>query len=217
MNIDSDLYCREKRSNKYRNRELNCTADWITEYSTCSRYCTMKESVLLENQNSHMKLIESSCYCQICFITSNYLYLFKNTGNEMSCHLIYSIVYLFKKGRYNMWKIWLVSLFLILFFNACSEDSTSSSSGDPPANEIWIENNAFRPSSKTIAAGTTITWVNKDNINHTATSGSGSPTGVFDSGTLGNGQSFSFKFDSVNTFGYYCKVHPSMRGTIIVQ
>jgi plastocyanin len=108
-------------------------------------------------------------------------------------------------------------IFLLILITGCEDESTDPGSGDPPANEIWIEGNSFRPSSKTIVAGTTITWVNKDNVSHTATSGSGSPTGVFDSGNLGNGQSFSYTFDSTNTYGYYCKLHPNMRGTIIVQ
>ena len=116
-----------------------------------------------------------------------------------------------------MEKLLPVILLLIMLFIGCEDNSTDAASGDPPANEIWIQGNAFRPASKTITAGTTITWVNKDNMSHTATSGSGSPTGVFDSGNLSNGQSFSFTFDSTNSFGYYCKLHPNMRGTIIVQ
>ena len=117
-----------------------------------------------------------------------------------------------------MYKLWPVLLiFILLGVTGCKDNSTDPGSGDPPANEIWIQGNAFRPASKTIVAGTTITWVNKDNISHTATSGAGSPTGSFDSGTLGNGQSFSFTFDSTITYNYYCKLHTNMRGTIIVQ
>ena len=77
---------------------------------------------------------------------------------------------------------------------------------------------AFSPLSKTISAGTTIKWINKDNVIHTVTSGvPGSPSGTFDSGNFGQNGEFSYKFDQVGTFKYFCNIHQSMTGTIIVQ
>jgi len=82
-----------------------------------------------------------------------------------------------------------------------------------PGPDISIENFAFSPDTVTTAIGTTVTWTNKDSVNHTVTS----QTGVFDSGTLSNGGSFSFTFTQAGTFEYHCSIHTSMHGTVIVQ
>ena len=120
-----------------------------------------------------------------------------------------------------------VSLVLLLigflFVSSCSKDdsySTNSSgnTGTPGANEIFISGFAFSPASKTISAGTTIKWINKDNSTHTVTSGiPGTPSGVFNSGNFGQNGEFSFTFNQAGTFKYFCNLHPSMTGMIIVQ
>ena len=63
-----------------------------------------------------------------------------------------------------------------------------------------------------VTQGTTVIWQNKDNTQHTTTSDS---PGVWDSGILSPGQSFSVKFNSTGTFTYHCNIHP-MTGTIQV-
>jgi plastocyanin len=101
-----------------------------------------------------------------------------------------------------------------------SDNSVSTSSGGSPgANEVWMQGIAFNPVTKTISAGTTITWTNKDNTTHTATSGvPNSPDGLFNSGNLNNGGTFSFKFPTAGTFKYFCLIHGAMMtATIIVQ
>jgi plastocyanin len=72
---------------------------------------------------------------------------------------------------------------------------------------------AFNPGNYTVKAGTTVTWYNADASTHTVTS---TTSGVFDSGNLGSGQSYSYKFNTPGTFNYYCVIHPNMKGTIIV-
>jgi plastocyanin len=95
----------------------------------------------------------------------------------------------------------------------------NSPNGSPGTNEVWMQNMAYVPSTKTITAGTTITWTNKDNVTHTVTSGTpGNPDGIFDSGNLNPGQTFSFTFNTKGTFNYYCRIHLSrMTGIINVQ
>jgi len=89
----------------------------------------------------------------------------------------------------------------------------------PGANEVWLQNIAFNPASRSIAVGTTITWTNKDNVTHTVTSGApGSPSGAFDSGNMGNGATFTHTFSSAGAFPYYCRIHgAAMTGMITVQ
>jgi LPXTG-motif cell wall-anchored protein len=71
---------------------------------------------------------------------------------------------------------------------------------------------AFSPSSVTISVGETVTWTNNGDNTHTTTD-----SGVWDSGNLTPGQSFSHTFDTAGTFNYLCTIHPTlMTGTITV-
>jgi len=78
--------------------------------------------------------------------------------------------------------------------------------------DITIQNFAFNPTSITIKAGTTVRWMNQDSATHSVTS----DTGVWDSGGIAQGASYTRVFDTVGTFAYHCGIHPSMKGTIIV-
>lgn len=80
---------------------------------------------------------------------------------------------------------------------------------------VAIQNFAFAPQTLTIKAGTKVTWTNSDSTPHTVTSTdngstSASPTGVFDSGQLAQGQSFSFTFAKAGTYYYECTIHAAM-------
>src|SRR5262249_36900876 len=77
---------------------------------------------------------------------------------------------------------------------------------------VTISNFAFNPSGVTINVGDTVTGPNNDPPSHTATS----DTGLWDSGTLAAGRTFSQAFTSAGTFAYHCTIHPSMKGTITV-
>lgn len=76
---------------------------------------------------------------------------------------------------------------------------------------------SFQPNPIEIPAGTTITWTNQDDIEHSVTSGSGTPDGTFDSEFFTKGQTFSQTFDEPGEYTYFCKRHPSMTGTITVS
>lgn len=81
------------------------------------------------------------------------------------------------------------------------------------ANEVVIENFAFEPATLTVKAGTTVTWVNRDDEPHTATA----TDKRFNSKTLDNGDRFSQEFSTPGTYNYYCALHPKMTGKIIVK
>ena len=82
----------------------------------------------------------------------------------------------------------------------------------PTAVTIRIDNFSFAPKEITVAKGTTVTWVNHDDVPHTVVSGS-----LFRSKALDTDESFSFAFTSAGTFGYFCSVHPVMVGRVVVQ
>lgn len=78
---------------------------------------------------------------------------------------------------------------------------------------VTIVNFSFQPATLTIPVGTTVTWTNQDTAPHTSTS----DTGVWNSGTLSTGQSYSRTFSQPGTFPYHCNVHPNMHGTVVVE
>ncbi len=76
----------------------------------------------------------------------------------------------------------------------------------------------YIPSQIVIEPGKQVTWVNEDSAFHSVTSGFyGEPTEFFDSGHLDPYQSFSFTFDEIGIYDYYCTLHPWMNGQVIVE
>jgi len=96
-----------------------------------------------------------------------------------------------------------------------SAGSTSTASNPPAATAttVGIDNFLYSPDPITVAVGTTITWTNDEDFDHTVTADDGS----FDSGDLATGDTFEHTFDAAETFTYLCSIHPNMAGTIIVQ
>jgi plastocyanin len=75
----------------------------------------------------------------------------------------------------------------------------------------------FQPKTLEVRAGATVTWTNEDGVAHTVTSGTPeSPSGIFDSGAFGKGQSFSTSFAAPGEYAYFCAKHKSMRGSVKV-
>ena len=94
---------------------------------------------------------------------------------------------------------------------ATAAPTTSTTGG----NTVVIKNFAFDPSSLTVKSGTVVTWTNQDGAPHTIASDTGSPVG-FTSDSISSGASYSFTFTQPGTYTYYCSIHPTMKGTIIV-
>lgn len=78
-----------------------------------------------------------------------------------------------------------------------------------------VVDNRFQPTSLTIAPGTTITWVNNGSNFHTLST----QDGLFSSGALGGGQSFSYTFQQAGNYVLICRQHllNGMSGRITVQ
>jgi plastocyanin len=81
------------------------------------------------------------------------------------------------------------------------------------ANVVTIDNFTFTPKELTVAARTTVKWVNHDDIPHTVVERNTS----FRSKALDTDDVYSFTFASVGTFDYFCGLHPQMVGKIIVR
>lgn len=78
------------------------------------------------------------------------------------------------------------------------------------ANVVSIEDFTFVAPTLEVPVGATVEWVNNDAAAHTIEGGS------FQSGNLAPGDRFTFTFTTAGEFPYFCGIHPSMQGTIVV-
>jgi plastocyanin len=81
------------------------------------------------------------------------------------------------------------------------------------ASEVTIDNFTFGPKELTVAVGTTVKWINHDDIPHTVVE----KNTTFRSKALDTDDSYSFTFASAGSFDYFCGLHPHMVGKIIVK
>jgi len=71
----------------------------------------------------------------------------------------------------------------------------------------------FAPGSVTVPVGAEVVWTNIDGIPHTSTA----TDGEWDSGDLGVSGTFTFTASEPGSYPYFCSIHPSMVGDIIVE
>lgn len=89
----------------------------------------------------------------------------------------------------------------------------AKSENKPSSTEVQVDNFTFGPDTITVAANTTVTWVNKDDIPHVIASNDG----LFKSKALDTDDKYSYTFTKPGTYSYYCSIHPKMVGKIVVQ
>jgi plastocyanin len=94
------------------------------------------------------------------------------------------------------------------------EEPTSAAAASTAGTSVAIQDFAFAPATIKAKVGQKITWTNGDAAPHTVTAKSG---GDLDSGSLAQGESFSFTPSKAGTIAYFCAIHPSMGGTIEVS
>jgi plastocyanin len=78
--------------------------------------------------------------------------------------------------------------------------------------EVHIDNFVFEPAQLTVKAGTTVTWMNRDDIPHTVVC-----AGKFRSKAMDTGDKFSFTFTAAGEYKYFCSLHPHMTGMVKVE
>jgi plastocyanin len=90
---------------------------------------------------------------------------------------------------------------------------TANAQQKPETAEVKIDNFSFGPGTLTVPAGTTVIWINRDDIPHTVVS----TEGVFKSKVLDTDEKFSFTFGKAGSYPYFCSIHPKMTGKVVVQ
>jgi plastocyanin len=114
--------------------------------------------------------------------------------------------------------------------NSSSTTSTNSTGGNSVSivpNASTLADKSFAPNPLNAKVGDTVTWTNKDTTFHTVTSGTGPSDTThgkeFDSGLSGptalttQGKTFSHKFMTAGEFPYFCQLHPTMVGKVVVK
>jgi amicyanin len=97
-----------------------------------------------------------------------------------------------------------------------TQNSDKTANDAVATNEVEIEDYAFKPEIIKVKVGTTVTWTNKDSVEHNIVADEQSddaPNGPL----LNKGESYSFTFEKTGTYGYHCDPHPYMKATVIVE
>ena len=85
----------------------------------------------------------------------------------------------------------------------------------PAEQKVSISNFTFSPATLEVPVGTTLRWVNDDDVPHTVL---GSDQGsVIRSPALDTSDSYSLVMSQPGTYQYFCSLHPHMTGTIVVK
>ena len=114
-------------------------------------------------------------------------------------------------GQFGIHRATLGLVFALLLTSIVAVGQATSVSADV---SVTINNFAFNPTPLTVPVGTKVVWTNQQpQVPHTVTS---DMPGVFDSGTIQSGGTFSFTFMQAGTVTYHCTIHPNMHGTVIV-
>ena len=80
------------------------------------------------------------------------------------------------------------------------------------AHDVVVDNFSFAPVTATVAAGSTITWTNRDDVPHNIVS----TERKFKSPLLDTGEKFVHRFEARGTYKYFCSLHPKMTGQVVV-
>ncbi len=76
----------------------------------------------------------------------------------------------------------------------------------------------YVPLNLQVTSGTTVVWINDDNIPHTVQSQDekGNVLSLFNSKALKTGERFAYKFSESGVYHYFCTIHPWRVGVVTV-
>jgi len=113
--------------------------------------------------------------------------------------------------------VWLVFAGIMFSSFGCGKKSSNPAPLTKPnaatyAASVDITNFTFSPSSVTVLVGGTVTWKNKDAVDHTATDLDAN----FDTGHIGSNQTSKITFTTAGTYTYHCSIHSMMPNATVV-
>jgi amicyanin len=101
----------------------------------------------------------------------------------------------------------------LAFANPAVGQAPGAAAAHSPNDTITIDNFSFNAQTITVPAGTAVTWINRDDVPHKVVS----TDKKFSSPVLDTDGRFSYTFAAAGTYEYYCSIHPTMVGKVIVK
>jgi plastocyanin len=97
-------------------------------------------------------------------------------------------------------------------FAASSGGAAEPTAAAGASKTVSIVSFAFKPGTLKVKRGARVSFSNTSNTTHTATR-----AGSFDTKRIAPGKSKTVQFNKRGTFAYHCKIHPFMKGKIVVE
>jgi plastocyanin len=97
-------------------------------------------------------------------------------------------------------------------FRSFMQFEGTSSTGEIP--DGVLQQYLFIPSTIRVKAGSTVTWLNDDEVDHRIAITTGQ---VVEAPTMPWGTTFRARFNSTGEYNVTCRIHPTMRATVIVE
>jgi plastocyanin len=104
-------------------------------------------------------------------------------------------------GRFRPW-----------FHGSPAQPGATGSAPGALAGEVRMVQLKYAPDSITISVGQTVTWANRDPLEHTVTF-----EGDSAAAPIAPNSTFSRRFDTPGVYLYHCTPHPFMRGVVVVR
>ncbi|HSP04903.1 MAG TPA: plastocyanin/azurin family copper-binding protein [Acidimicrobiales bacterium] len=98
-----------------------------------------------------------------------------------------------------------------------AEDETDDGTSPSGEAEVSISDFSFQPDRIDVGAGATVTWTNDDGVPHTVTAGTADAVGDTFDEPVEAGQTAEVTFDEAGTYDYFCAIHPTMTGQVVVS
>jgi plastocyanin len=111
-------------------------------------------------------------------------------------------------------------LFVFVLFSDLSSTNFVEAQNNPQLTNATIlldstnlSDKAYQPNPIEIPVWGSVSWTNDDRIAHSVTASEGE----FDSAVMQPDEVFEYTFDKIGGFEYYCMLHPSMVGHVVVH
>lgn len=98
------------------------------------------------------------------------------------------------------------------FGSAGGSTATTAGTAGSSGGKVTIKNYAFGPKALTVKVGTTVSWNNTDQFDHSVSQDDGGFTGD----PIHPGATFSHTYATPGTYSYHCGIHNFMTGAVTV-
>lgn len=110
------------------------------------------------------------------------------------------------------WAFTLLMAVAVLALAAVRGGEATGATADASATKgVKIVSFAFQPKALRVTRGTKVAFTNASNTTHTASGA------AFDTHRIAPGKTAVVRLGSKGTFAFHCKIHPFMKGTIVVE